>query len=426
MESQLELLIKFSRDLDEKLFSEIRTKLKKEEYFISAIHSANRMYISLFGDKELSKYVLILIKKLSEQLKEHKLGIRDYYLTSCEITFACEYTGKVKIPVAKTVVCNGETCKMVFKDVEKEFLRDNLIERAVMLLEEKVSGERDRVIFESETKTIIEKNPSEEAENQGLLKKGIIKDENMYLPKGVKKIHRIKENLIKELEETFEAEEIYVPLAAPLNLIEDKSLIKYIPKEIFSEFLSKPIDTEMFYEAYYLTGKIPKIETRVAGWIFSEIPFAFYKAIENTIWNKQFFYSVNYLKLNMLFFTNERKYMDTRKELFNFFRKYFDDFGIRYSITSRKLAGMDFFKFRVFINKKWVTCVELLYSENYYTKPFGIKGKSGHVIINLENLFFLELIHTPEAIHKSPIDLNPKQENNEKFNPSPEQGTNKE
>ncbi len=405
MESQLELLIKFSRDLDEKLFLEIQTKLKKEEYFVSAIHSANRMYISLFGDKDLSKYVLILIKKLSEQLKEHKLGIRDYYLTSCEIVFPCEFTGKVKIPVARAVVCNGETCKIVFKDVEKEFLRDNFIERAVMLLEEKVSGETDKIIFESETKTTVEKNPSEEATKQGLLKKGILKDKNMYLPEGVKKIRRIRENFIKELEKVFEAEEIYVPLATPLNSIEDKALMKYIPKEIFSEFLSKPVDAELFYEAYYLTGKIPKIETKIEGWIFSEIPFAFYKAIENTTWNKQFFYNVNYLKLNLLFLTDEEKYMDTRKELFNFFRKYFDNFGIRYSITSKKLDGMDFFKFRVFINKKWMTCVELLYSENYYTKPFGIKGKSGHAIINLENLFFLELIHSPEPSHKSPVNL---------------------
>ncbi len=393
MESQLELLIKFSRDLDEKLFSEIRTKLKKEEYFVSSIHSANRMYINLFGDKDLSKYVLILIKKLSGYLKEHKLGIRDYYLTSCEITFACEYTGNVKIPVAKAVVCNGETCKIVFKDVEKEFLRDNFIERAVMLLEEKVSGEMDRVIFESETKTTVEKNPSEEATIQGFMKKGIIKDGSVYLPEGVKKIRKVRETLIKELEENFEAEEIYVPRATPLNLIEDEALVKYIPKEIFSEFLSKPIDAEIFYEAYYLTGKIPRMETRIEGWIFSEIPFAFYKAIENTEWSKQFFYSVDYLKLNLLFLTDERKYMDTRKELFSFFRKYFDNFGLRYSITSRKLMGMDYFKFRVFINKKWMTCVELLYSENYYTKPFGIKGKSGHAIINLENLFFLQLIN---------------------------------
>jgi len=354
------------------------------------------MYISLFGDKDLSRYVLTLIKKLSGYLKEYKLGIRDYYLTSCEITFPCEYIGEVKIPVAKAVVCNGETCTIIFKDIEKEFLRDNLIERAVMLLEEKVSRERDRIIFESETKTTVEKNPTEEAVNQGLLKKGIIKDENIYLPKGVKKICKIRENIIKKLEASFGAEEIFVPLAAPLNLIEDKSLVKYIPKEIFSEFLSKPVDANIFYEAYYLTGKIPKIETKIIGWVFNEIPFTFYKAIENTTWNKQFFYSVNYLKLNLLFFTSEGKYMDTRKELFDFFRKYFDDFGMRYSITSKKLMGMDFFRFQVFLNKKWITCVELLYSENHYTKLFGIKGKSGHAIINLENLFFLQLMHPPK------------------------------
>lgn len=396
MESQLEVLIKFSRDLEEKLFLEIKAKLKKEEYFVSAIYSANRMYISLFGDKDLSRYVLTLIKKLSGYLKEYKLGIRDYYLTSCEITFPCRYIGEVKVPVAKAVVCNGETCTIIFKDIEKEFLRDNLIERAVMLLEEKVSRERDRIIFESETKTTVEKNPTEEAVNQGLLKKGIIKDENIYLPKGVKKICKIRENIIKKLEASFGAEEIFVPLAAPLNLIEDKSLVKYIPKEIFLEFLSKPVDANIFYEAYYLTGKIPKIETKIIGWVFNEIPFTFYKAIENTTWNKQFFYSVNYLKLNLLFFTSEGKYMDTRKELFDFFRKYFDDFGMRYSITSKKLMGMDFFRFQVFLNKKWITCVELLYSENHYTKPFGIKGKSGHAIINLENLFFLQLMHTPK------------------------------
>ena len=108
MESQLELIVKFSNELDEKVFPEILNKLQKIEFFVNATYSANRLYLTLSGDEELSKKVFEILKELKHFLREYKLGIRDFYVSSYEISFPCKFIGEVKIPIVKTVVCNGE------------------------------------------------------------------------------------------------------------------------------------------------------------------------------------------------------------------------------------------------------------------------------------------------------------------------------
>ena len=386
MRSELELIVKFSKELDEKIFPVILNILKKNNFFVRANYSSNRLYVTLSGDRNLSETVFEIIKELSEFLREYRFGVRDFYVPSYEIRFPCEFIGKVKIPLAKVVICNGKFCHMVFRDLEKEFLRNNVVERAINLTKKKILRKTGRIIFENNAEIKKEKNNPEQKIAK-LAKKGIIKKENIYLPEGAKRISEIKENIITNLKRDFEAEEIFVPFLTPLNIFENKDIAEAVPKEIFSKYISKPINLKQLYEIYYITGKIPKVETKNIGTFYNEIPLTLYKAFENTTANKQFFYYPNYLNLNFIFFNDSENYEITKKNLIEFFKEMMENFDLKYRIVMKEINNKEFLLFETYFNKKWLPCIEIFFSEELYTKIFKIKGKSGQGTINLENLF---------------------------------------
>lgn len=398
MESKLELIVKFSNDLDERVFLEILNKLEKKDFFVKANYSANRLYITLSGNRELSKIVFEIVKELGIFLREYKLGVRDFYVSSCEINFPCKFVGKVKIPVTKAVVCNGEVCRLVFRDLEKEFLRNNIVERAIHLVKNKVSKKEEKIVFENNLDIKTKKEPVQEIVNQGFAKKGIIKNENIYLPEEAKKISVLKEKILTELKREFKAEEIFVPLFTPLNLIEDSNVVELLPKEIFSKYVAKPINLKQLYEVYYLTGKIPRVETKNIGLLYNEIPLTLYKALENKSTGKNFFYHSNYLKLNFIFFDNSENYNNTKKDIIEFFKDVMEGFGLKYRIMMKEINKKEFLKFESYLtsNKKWIPSVEIFFSEELYTKVFKIKGKSGQGTVNLANLFLSVLYQKGE------------------------------
>jgi len=383
MECELELTIILSNDIYEKVFLEILSKLKKSEYFVSSTYSANRLYITFSGNRELSKFILGVINELKGFLREYKLGIRDFYVPSYEISFPCEFFGKVEIPITKTVICNGKTCRIVFADLEKEFLRNGLVERAMNLIKN-ISKKEEKLIFKQDSNAIPYQEKIQEEIKQEI-KKGIIKEKNIYLPTCAEKISKIKEEIIENLKKEFKAQEIFVPLFIPINLLESRGISALIPKEAFSNFVSKPVNLKKLYEIYYLTEKIPKTEIKNIGLLYNEIPLTLYKALENTTAKKQFFYYLNYIKLNFAFFDTLENYENTKEKIIGFFKNILNIFGLEYMIVMKKICGKEFFKFEG-LNKKHSSLVEIFFSEEAYTKLFKIKGKSGHGVINLENL----------------------------------------
>ncbi len=398
MDAQLELIIKLSNELDERIFLETLNKLKKINFFIKGDFSANRLYITLSGDRELSKIVFKIIEELEDFLRRYNLGVRDFYVPSYEISFPCGFVGKVKIPVAKAVVCNGEICRLVFRDLEKEFLKNNIAERSISLVKNKVSKKEEKLVFENNLEIKTEKDPVQEIVKQRFAKKGIIKGENIYLPKGSKKISGLREKILIELKKEFKAEEIFVPLFTPLNILEKNDVVELIPKEIFSKYVTKPVNLKQVYEFYYLTGKVPRAETKNIGLLYNEIPLTLYKALESTTTDKQFFYYLDYLKLNFVFFDNPENYNNTKDKIVEFFKNLVEGFGLKYRVVMKEIDGKEFLKFESYqpFNKKWMGCIEIFFSEEGYTKPFKIKGKSGQGTINLENLFLSILSYKEE------------------------------
>lgn len=376
MESNLELLVVFSRDLDEEIFQEILTYAKKQPFFISAIYSANRVYFSFSGDKELSEELLDFIGSLGLFLREYRLGIRDFYLPSYEISFPCEYTGKMKIPLVDSVIFNGENCKLHFKDIEKEEIRKELIEKSIALIQSK--------LFKKETKVI---HPNSEFEKRTELSNQI-KKENMYEEENIKALSALKDKLSYGMKEFFGSTEVFTSSEVPLFLIEKEGLSENLPKETLSKFIFEPKNKEELYEYYYLTQKIKNSEFENKGILFDDIPINLYHGLEGSKSRKIFLHYQNGFEIGILFLESEELYESVKEKLIEFFKDFLDSIKCNYQIVLKKIKGKDFFAFEV-ISKtgKRVTLIELLFSENIYTEIFKIKSWSGQGKINLRYLF---------------------------------------
>lgn len=371
MES-LELVVILSHEIGEKEFQFILKKIKNN--ILSATYSANRIYIELGGEK-LSDLVLKLIENLGIYLRDFKIGIRDFYILRYEIETSCNLVGKLNLPIVKTIVGNGKICKIIFKNLEKEFLKNNIIEKTIQLVKEKTEKKFWRILFDN-------KIPSKEIKKIDT-KKGIIKNFNFYL---TDELSIFKNNLISRLKEKFNCKEIFIPPYTPLTLLIHYNISDLVPKEAFSFFLSQPKNKEPIYDFYYLSNKFPIVETKNKAIYYNEIPFTLFKALENTK-EKGFYCYTNCFKLNITFF-EDKNYNKIKEDVLNFLKDLLNK--IRYRILETRLNLRDreliYLKFEINF-KKWEKVIDVLFANDLYTKIFKIKSKSGHITIDLEKLW---------------------------------------
>jgi hypothetical protein len=381
MVSKIEMVLILSHEIDEKIFNGAREKLKKIKFFVSAYSNSNRLYINLEGAGDISKVIPEVIELLSIYFKDYKIGIRDYYILNYELEIPCNFLGTLKLPIVQSIVGNGKSCKIIFKDLEKNFLKRGFVERVVRLIDRKTKREKDKIIFEYKEGEKIEVNLREG------IKKGIIKGLNFYLPNTAKEISYLKDKIISDLKKKFECKEIFVPEQLPIDLIKEYNISDLIPKEALSNFISKPENATSLYDIFYLTGELPKFKAKNKAILFNDIPITLYKALENTK-QKGFFYYTNCMKINLIFFENEN-YNYLKKEIINFFKEFLNEFKIKYRILQKTLnlreKEIDYYKFEVKADK-WVKVIDILFAEDLYTKVFKIDSKSGHITIDLDKL----------------------------------------
>lgn len=386
MESKLELVLILSQEINEKIFGNIKEKIKSLENVISVDYKANRIYINLEGKKDFSNLIFEIFENMKKWLREYKIGARDFFVLSYEITIPANFVGKMSIPIAKSVVGNGKNCKIVFKSLEKEFLRRGVVAKTIKLIHEKSRDRKEKIIFDNKLE------PKKRKSLKGKVKKGIIKNKNFYLPEGAEEISKLKENLISKLKEEFGCREIFVPKNLPLNLLEEKNLSDLIPKEAFSYFSSVPEKKELLYEISFLTGKIPRVETRNKSLLFNEIPLTLFKALENTNQKGNHYYYLDELKINLAFFENGG-YNELRKKMIEFFKKILNKKEVRYRILENKFTlrnrEVDYYKFEVRADRKWEKAADIFFPTDVYTSIFKIGGRSGHATIDLDKLFLI-------------------------------------
>ncbi len=386
MESKLELVIILSHELNEKKFGDIKEKIKSLDDVVSVDYSANRVYINIQGNKDFSNFIFDIREKMKQWLKEYKIGVRDFFILNYEITISANFVGKMNVPVAKSVVGNGKSCKIVFKGLEKEFLRRGIIGKTIKLVHDKSREKKEKTFFDNKLESKKRKSLKDK------VKKGVIKNKNFYLPEGAEEISNLKENLVAKLKENFDCNEIFVPKKVPLSLLEEKNIFDLIPRKAFSYFSSVPEKKELLYEISFLTGKIPRIETKNKSILFNEIPLTLFKALENTNLAGNNYYYIEELKINLAFFENGG-YNELRKKIIEFFREILDEKEVRYRILENKFTlrnrEVEYYKFEVKAGRKWKKVVDVLFPTDVYTSIFKIRGRSAHATIDLDKMFFI-------------------------------------
>ncbi|MCK4428858.1 MAG: hypothetical protein KAU95_00675 [Candidatus Aenigmarchaeota archaeon] len=393
MESKLELTLVFSSELDETLFNKMLKEMKNiaKKEFLNCIYKSNRMFMNLESDKELSKLVFKIVSRLSEFGRVYKLGVRDFYIPRYELGFECDFTGKVKIPIG-ICICNGETCKLVFTNLEKNFLRGG-VSRTINLINSKIVKKEFLIASEIKKECVFNGDPVEEMKNNNLVVKGLVKEENFYLPEGAKLINNFKNKILPEFKNQFKAEEILIPSYIPINMLDNKDILEGIPQEIFSRTVGTLKDKNKVYEFYYLFGKVPKMNVENTGILFDELPLTLYKALENKIIDKKMFYYYNSnLKLVFAFFDKKEDYASLKKEIIDFLKAIVKSFDLRCRILTKKYKG-ELVRIQAYLpyKKSWLTIVDALFSGESYTKPYNIDGKSGKIVVYLENLLISDI-----------------------------------
>jgi len=396
-EVQAELTLVFSENLDTQVSSRFIEKIKgwSEGRFQRAVYNTNRLFVTLQATDEISGFIASLIKKVSELAKEYRIGIRDYYLPYYEISFDCDHLGKLKIPFTETIICNGKTCKIIMKDVEKDFLRAGSVGRIIKLIESKTREKTWKVIYKNDLHISSEnqKNPYEEVEKEKLVKKGLARNEFFYLPNGIGEISRIKKAILGELDRKFHLEEFFPLSHLSFSIIENHDVSGLVPPEAFQNSFCELESNLEAYESYLITGSIKALKARSKGIIFDEIPFNLYKALEKRkIVSPHYLYCQKNMKILVTFFETEENYPKASKEISEEMKKMIESMKISYRILSRSVNG-EILRYEGYLphNKTWVTLVEILISGESYTKPFKITGKSGQLNISLENILLVEI-----------------------------------
>ncbi|OYT43348.1 MAG: hypothetical protein B6U88_01180 [Candidatus Aenigmarchaeota archaeon ex4484_56] len=378
MNFQLELTIIFSRELDDRFFNDLLKKIREflGSIFLRGTYSANRVFIVMEGAGEASPLVLDFVNFLNEFCKGYKTGIRDFYLPYYELSFNFDYVGKIEIPFTEAVICNGELCKVVFKNLEKEYLKNKFADRVVRLIKLYNQKSGWKLLYESEYNVGEYFNPVEEMEKRNYIKRGIVKKEFFYLPKGANLITKLRKKIFSELKNHYCLKKIISPSYIPLRLLEDHTLVEYIPKDILKNFFVCKVDKK--FEEYYLSCKLQNMKSECIGVLYSEIPLTFYKAFEG-----------KKIKENELFYFHDRIntyiILNYKKENLNIFKDILETLKLKYRILINNLDIGELIRFEIYIANKWKNILEIHTSD--ITKNFKIKNnKISCIHINFENL----------------------------------------
>jgi len=394
IDAQLELTLVFSEDLGTELYTKIVGLIKSYsgEKFQRGVFSTNRMFLNFASNEEMSPFVASLVKRLSLACQEYRIGIRDYYVPYYELSFDCDHVGKLKIPYTEAVICNGKTCKIVFKDIERDFLRGGAVSRVIYLIQSKTRDKLWKTVYKSEPEAKGNINPYEEVEKSNLARKGLAKNEYFYLPRGAKEISRLKNIFLNSLKEDFKLEEFLPVSHTTFSLAETEGLIESVPQELFEYVFCETENASEAFESYFINGSVRSVNARLKGFIFDEIPINLYKAMEKTeIKDPAYLYCQKGPEVFITFFENEN-YESATQKISEAIRSIIDSLGLNYRIISRSVNG-EIIRFEAYLpySKSWAIIAELAFSESAYTKPFSIEGKSGQININLENVLLAQV-----------------------------------
>jgi seryl-tRNA synthetase len=250
--------------------------------------------------------LLRLKKNIGQSLgKKYRLGARSVFINEYVITK--ELTKKPKkefsVPFTELLEFTDEQCKIVFKNIDEEFLLNDYIDRILNLIDKKIEdqyyegkGEFWELIWSSEE---IEpkwtKDPTEEMSKRKWLKQGPTKGKWFYKPE-ITAIFRTMEKIaITEILEPLNFQEVIEPHHVPFDVWIKTGHMTGSPNEIY--YVSEPVTRdpeawEAFRDHVYITHEVDTEELSKliarpnAGICYAQCPIIYWALSNTTIASK--------------------------------------------------------------------------------------------------------------------------------------------
>ncbi|MHA1698487.1 MAG: aminoacyl--tRNA ligase-related protein [Promethearchaeota archaeon] len=314
-----------SKDITEKK-DDVLESLKKVENELlektKTYHDINyKSDVKILGEKTInisiqtckisSHEIFYRIKKnLAAVLgKNLKIGIRDLFIDSLEITFDIERPPRkdIKVPFVSSLVMNEDKCSIKFSNIDRNFIMRNYIERTINLIKEKIDrtyyegkAEYHELVYTSpKRETTFNKDPTVEMLNLNWIAPASTKGKWIFYPPAVA-LKRAMEKIVVEV--------LLQPLGfkemMSSNIVSGEDIwlktghLEGMPMEIY--YVAEPVSRnpeiwEHFIDVVKITKEIPYDEFKtlvelkpLKGLVYAQCPSLYHSFKGKTIASKDF------------------------------------------------------------------------------------------------------------------------------------------
>ncbi|MFW6040756.1 MAG: aminoacyl--tRNA ligase-related protein [Thermoplasmatota archaeon] len=265
----------------------------------------DKLNIALRSDRYVRAHdaLLRLRKKLSREVGiEHHIGVRDIQIKRYKIDFEIEKPPKkeFEIPFVDKIKFNRKRCELFIEGLTEEQLSKNYVDRIVKRVKEKIESqyyggkeEKWNLLWKSEEKNIVwDKDPTEEMEKRGWIKRGPTKGKWFYRAKATKIMKTMEKIAVEEILKPLDFEEVIESMMVPFDIWLDTGHMEGVPNEIY--YISEPktrdpLEWEHIIDEIKITNEVPleKLDKMTtlprAGVCYAQCPVIYWSLKNQTI-----------------------------------------------------------------------------------------------------------------------------------------------
>jgi seryl-tRNA synthetase len=249
---------------------------------------------------------LIRLKKNLGQMlgKKYKMGARSIAIDELVISFELERELKKEftVPLVEGIEFKGNSCTVVLKHLDEEFIQNNYIDRILNLINKKVEDQhyegkeefKDIIWSSPELEPKWSKDPTEEMQKLNWIKQGPTKGKWFYKPELTAIFRAMEQIAVKEILEPLGFQEVIEPHHVPFDVWIKTGHMTGSPNEIYyvSEPKTRdPEEWERFRDYAYITHKVDEeelsklISVPSAGICYAQCPVMYWALSNATISN---------------------------------------------------------------------------------------------------------------------------------------------
>ena len=211
-------------------------------------------------------------KNLAEELGEkHKIGVREIFAGKYVVEFETDKKAvkQIKLPFVSECKLKDNKCTLVFENLDEEMLQKNYIDRLIKLVNEKIRYQyyegkeeyKEYVWNSKEKKMYFDKDPAEEMEKMGWIRRTSGKGQFVFGREYTALINVFKEIIIKHMYETLGFYETIFPKFEPWKIPTKSGHAATILPNAYFVFVPKDSAVEFWEDVsdhYKITGEIDK------------------------------------------------------------------------------------------------------------------------------------------------------------------------